>query len=84
MGIYHLSNERRELMGDPKKVEGVERRAKPPEQPVEDLGETVIEGKIYKPEVFYVLSRSQTTYELPADHKTFVPKVLQSVKNNPF
>jgi hypothetical protein len=44
----------------------------------------VIEGKIQKPEAFYVLQRSTINYDWEALKQDFVPKILESVKHSPF
>jgi hypothetical protein len=44
----------------------------------------VIEGKIQKPEAFYVLQRSTINYDWEALKQDFIPKILESVKHSPF
>ncbi len=44
----------------------------------------VIEGKIQKPEAFYVLQRSTINYDWETLKQDFVPKILESVKHSPF
>jgi hypothetical protein len=44
----------------------------------------VIEGKIQKPEAFYVLQRSTINYDWETLQKGFIPKILESVKHSPF
>jgi hypothetical protein len=44
----------------------------------------VIEGRIQKPNAFYVLERSQINYDWAALKKAFLPKILESVKKHPF
>jgi hypothetical protein len=44
----------------------------------------VIEGKIQKPEAFYVLQRSTINYDWETLKQDFVPKILESVKKSPF
>jgi hypothetical protein len=51
---------------------------------IQELEEMVIEGKIQKPEVFYILSRSETKYLLPQRKESFERRVIQSVEKNPF
>lgn len=43
-----------------------------------------IEGKIVKPEVFYILSRTETHYKLPINKESFIKRIEKSVDNNPF
>ena len=44
----------------------------------------VIEGRIQKPNAFYVLQRSQINYDWAKLKKDFVPRILESVKKSPF
>jgi len=47
-------------------------------------GEIVIEGKIQKPEAFYVLQKSSINYDWHELKQEFVPKILESVNKSPF
>ena len=47
-------------------------------------GEIVIEGKIQKPEAFYVLQKSGINYDWNELKQEFVPKILDSVTKAPF
>jgi hypothetical protein len=47
-------------------------------------GEIVIEGKIQKPEAFYVLQKSGINYDWNELRQEFVPKILDSVTKAPF
>jgi hypothetical protein len=47
-------------------------------------GEIVIEGKIQKPEAFYVLQKSGINYDWHELKQDFIPKILDSVKKAPF
>jgi hypothetical protein len=47
-------------------------------------GEIVIEGKIQKPEAFYVLQKSGINYDWHELKQEFVPKILDSVTKAPF
>ena len=47
-------------------------------------GEIVIEGKIQKPEAFYVLQKSGINYDWHELKQEFVPKILNSVTKAPF
>ncbi len=54
------------------------------QQGVIDLEESVIKGRIQKPEAFYILQHANLHYE-PFDKKpSFIPKLLKSVKKEPF
>ncbi len=47
-------------------------------------GEIVIEGKIQKPEAFYVLQKSSINYDWHELKQEFVPRILESVTKAPF
>jgi hypothetical protein len=47
-------------------------------------GEIVIEGKIQKPEAFYVLQKSSINYDWHELKQEFIPKILDSVTKAPF
>ncbi len=47
-------------------------------------GEIVIEGKIQKPEAFYVLQKSSINYDWHELKQDFLPKILDSVTKAPF
>lgn len=44
----------------------------------------VIEGKIAKPQVFYVLGRSAVRYESLRLDQSFVHRIVESARRNPF
>ncbi len=44
----------------------------------------VIEGRIQKPNAFYVLQRSQINYDWAALKQDFVPNITEAVKKHPF
>lgn len=46
--------------------------------------EIVIEGRIQKPNAFYVLQRSNINYEWVDLKQEFVPRLLQTVREKPF
>jgi hypothetical protein len=46
--------------------------------------EIKIEGKIQKPEAFYVLQKSSINYEWTELKQEFLPKILDSVAKAPF
>ncbi len=48
------------------------------------LEETIIEGRVQKPEAFYILQRSNLNYNALEPKKSFVPKILDTVKGTPF
>jgi hypothetical protein len=48
------------------------------------LDEEKIEGRIQKPEVFYILQRSNLNYKSLELQRSFVPEIVDSVKKQPF
>ena len=44
----------------------------------------VIEGRIQKPNAFYLLERRQMNYDWVALKKNFMPRILDSVRKHPF
>ena len=51
---------------------------------VEVLEALVIEGKLQKPEVFYILSRHKTQYSALKLKRSFLKQIRHSLKKNPF
>ena len=49
-----------------------------------ELEEEVIEGRIQKPEAFYILQRSNLNYKSLDLERSFVPNIVKSVKKAPF
>ena len=67
------------------KIEGARRRTGKRGPPrIIELEELVIEGKIQKPEVFYVLGRATSRYRELELERDFVDRIVESVKDNPF
>lgn len=48
------------------------------------LDALTVEGKIQKPQAFYILQRSNLNFEELNRPESFVPKVVQSVDKQPF
>lgn len=48
------------------------------------LSETTIEGRIQKPQAFYILQRSNLNFEGLELKRSFIPKIVQSVDEAPF
>lgn len=48
------------------------------------LGETTIEGRIQKPQAFYILQRSNLSFEGLELKNSFIPKIVKSVEKAPF
>jgi hypothetical protein len=44
----------------------------------------VVEGKIQKPNAFYVLQRSTLDYDWESLKQDFLPKILQAASHHPF
>jgi len=49
-----------------------------------ELEAMVIDGKVSKPQVFYVLGRSRVEYENLKLQRTFVDRIVTSAKKSPF
>ena len=49
-----------------------------------ELEAMVVEGKIQKPQVFYVLGRSRVEYESLKLQRTFVDRIVTSAKKSTF
>lgn len=48
------------------------------------ISETRIEGRIQKPQAFYILQRSSLNFEGLELKNSFVPKIIRSVEKAPF
>ena len=46
-----------------------------------NLDETVIKGRIQKPEAFYILQNANLSYERLEPKKSFIPELLDSVED---
>lgn len=44
----------------------------------------VIDGKVQKPEAFYILQRSELNFKGLEPKKSFIPLILKSVEKEPF
>lgn len=62
-------------------AEGQERRRR---RNVIRLSETTIEGRIQKPQAFYILQRSNLNFEGLELKNSFIPKIVESVEKAPF
>jgi hypothetical protein len=49
-----------------------------------ELGEEVVEGRIEKPEAFYILRPTNLDYESVAMEQSFIPELLETVTEAPF
>lgn len=43
-----------------------------------------VEGDVQKPEAFYILQRSELTFEGRTPRKSFIPLIIESVEKAPF
>jgi hypothetical protein len=43
-----------------------------------------VEGRIQKPQAFYILQRSNLNFESLELKKSFIPKIIESVEKEPF
>jgi hypothetical protein len=48
------------------------------------LDEITVEGRIQKPQAFYILQRSPLNFESLERNESFIPKIMKSVENDPF
>jgi len=58
--------------------------ATPAKKRVIRLDAITVEGRIQKPQAFYILQRSQLNFEELNRTDSFLPKVVQSVDKEPF
>lgn len=54
------------------------------QQGVINLDETVIKGRIQKPEAFYILQHAKLNYESLDPKPSFIPQLLKTVREEPF
>jgi len=54
------------------------------QQGVINLDETVIKGRIQKPEAFYILTHANLNYKALNPKPSFIPKLLKTVEDEPF
>lgn len=55
-----------------------------PKRKVIRLDAITVEGRIQKPQAFYILQRSQLSFEELNQTDSFLPKVVKSVDKDPF
>jgi hypothetical protein len=58
--------------------------ATPAKKRVIRLDAITVEGRIQKPQAFYILQRSQLNFEELNRTDSFLPKVIKSVEKEPF
>jgi hypothetical protein len=61
---------------------GAQRRKRAPK--IIQLEEITIEGRVQKPNAFYILNRSNIGYEVVDLRSSFVNKVVKAVRHEPF
>lgn len=54
------------------------------QQGVINLDETVIKGRIQKPEAFYILQHANLNYEKLTPKQSFLEELLKTVEQDPF
>lgn len=67
------------LAAGPAAAQGKEKKKK-----VIRLEAITVEGRIQKPQAFYILQRSNLNFEELNKNESFVPKVVKSVEKDPF
>ncbi len=70
------------MMGLTPDADAQNRRKRP--RRVIRIAETKIEGRIQKPQAFYILQRSNLNFQGLELKNSFVPKIIQSVEKAPF
>jgi hypothetical protein len=65
-------------------VTSAQTRGERPRRRVIRLAETRIEGRIQKPQAFYILQRSNLNFEGLELKNSFIPKIIESVDREPF
>lgn len=70
------------LLGAPSAAEAQSARGRQPT--VIQLDEIRIEGRVQKPNAFYILNRSNLGYEVLDLRTSFVREVIRSVQDEPF
>ena len=64
-------------------AEAQENRRRRPRRVIR-ITELVVEGRIQKPQAFYILQRSNLNFEGLELKNSFVPKIIKSVEGAPF
>ncbi|MCA9538069.1 MAG: hypothetical protein KC620_04240 [Myxococcales bacterium] len=61
-----------------------EKPAKKGQPKVIKIDTITVEGQVQKPQAFYILQRSELTFQGLEPKKSFVPLILRSVEKEPF
>ena len=81
------------LAGDPAKAEPAPEPAKPAAQKASDapekrrvlrLDEVTVEGRIQKPQAFFILPRSSLSFDSLDKKESFLPRIQKSCEKDPF
>jgi hypothetical protein len=70
--------------GKIKGATGGEVRVNQADTQTNDLGTIDIEGRIYKPSVFYVLARANLSYQGISIHQDFTSRIVKDALKRPF
>ena len=60
------------------------RRGGQPARRILRLDEVTVEGRIQKPQAFFILQRSQQSFEQLEKKESFLPKIVKSTEKDPF
>jgi len=70
---------------EPAKGEAKSEGAKPPGKlKVLRLDDFTVEGRIQKPQAFFILQRSNLSFEDPDKKESFLPKIVKTCEKDPF
>ena len=61
-----------------------QQKPEPPKKRVIRLDEISVEGRIQKPQAFYILPRSNLNYEALDRKESFLPKITRTFEQDPF
>jgi hypothetical protein len=59
-------------------------KSEAPKKKVLRLDEFTVEGRIQKPQAFFILQRSNLSFEDPDKKETFLPKIVKTCDKDPF
>ena len=70
----------------PKPIEPPKSESSKPAQKMKvlKLDEFTVEGRIQKPQAFFILQRSNLSFEDPDKKESFLPKIVKSCDKDPF
>ena len=73
-----------ELSAAPAAAQASIKRAGQPARRILRLDEVTVEGRIQKPQAFFILQRSQQSFEQLEKKETFLPRIVKSTEKDPF